>query len=202
MTQADSVLSTPPTNTSAIDHPIMFPPRDPTRRRFLTVAAVASVVSAGSLAAAAAIDQSVPQAVTVGLKPGSAATPDPIYDVIEQHRKAAREHIEAVRIQFAYEEHGGIQGERREEYERLVALTDVAWGAMADAGCTLVNTRPTTLAGILALCRYIEPLFGETDQPDLPEHIEYEDAASAYIPEAFAYVIGRAVEELMKGGET
>ena len=41
---------------------------------------------------------------------------------------------------------------------------------MADAGCTLVNTRPTTLAGILALCRYIEPLFGETDQPDLPDH--------------------------------
>jgi hypothetical protein len=30
MTQADSVLSTPPTNTSAIDHPMMFPPRDPT----------------------------------------------------------------------------------------------------------------------------------------------------------------------------
>jgi hypothetical protein len=29
-------------------------------------------------------------------------------------------------------------------------------------------------------------------------HIEYEDAASAYIPEAFAYVIGRAIEELMK----
>jgi hypothetical protein len=58
MTQADSVLSTPPTNTSAIDHPMMFPPRDPTRRRFLTVAAVASVVSAGTPA-------SVPQAVTV-----------------------------------------------------------------------------------------------------------------------------------------
>jgi hypothetical protein len=32
MAKADSVLSTPPTNTSAIDHPMMFPPRDPTRR--------------------------------------------------------------------------------------------------------------------------------------------------------------------------
>jgi hypothetical protein len=33
MAQADSVLSTPRTNTSAIDHhPMMFPPRDPTRR--------------------------------------------------------------------------------------------------------------------------------------------------------------------------
>ena len=82
-----------------------------------------------------------------------------------------------MRIQFAYEEHGGIQDARREEYERLVALTDVAWVAMADAGCTLVNTHSTTLAGILALCRYIEPLFGETDQPDLPDSIDYEDDA-------------------------
>jgi hypothetical protein len=41
-------------------------------------------------------------------------------------------------------------------------------------------------------------LFGEDDQPKLPEHIEYEDDTQAYIPEAFAYVIGRAIEELIK----
>jgi hypothetical protein len=58
------------------------------------------------------------------------------------------------------------------------------------------------LPGILALCRNIEPLFGETDQPDLPDRIDYEDDASAYIPEAFAYVIGRAIEELMKAVQT
>ena len=90
-----------------------------------------------------------------------------------------------------------MKGEKLQEYERLVALTDVAWGAMADAGYALVNTKPTTLAGILALCRYIEPLFAETDQPDLPEYIDYEDDTQAYIPEAFAYVIGRAIEKLM-----
>jgi hypothetical protein len=28
------------------------------------------------------------------------------------------------------------------------------------------------------------------------------DDAQAYIPEAFAYVIGRAIEELMKAGQT
>jgi hypothetical protein len=110
-------------------------PVDPTRRRFLAVAAVASAVGAGTLAAATQTSD-VPQAVTVPIGP------DPIYAVIEQHRKAAREHLEAVRVQFAYEEHGGKQGERRQEYERLIALTDVAWAAMADAGCTLVNTPP------------------------------------------------------------
>jgi hypothetical protein len=184
MTQADSVLSTPPKNT----------PVDPTRRRFLAVAAVASAVGAGTLAAATQA-ANVPQAVTVP------AGPDPIYDVIEQHRKAAREHIEALNIHCAFEE-CGMQGEKLEEYERLVALTDEAYYAMSSAGCTLVNTRPATLAGILALCRYIEPLFGETDQPDLPEYIDYDDDTQAYIPEAFAYVIGRAVEELIKAAQT
>ena len=67
----------------------------------------------------------------------------------------------------------------------------------------VLSSTPTDDAGrYLALCRYIEPLFGETDQPDLPDHIEYEDAASAYIPEAFAYVIGRAIEVLMKAVQT
>ena len=105
MAKATCVYITPPTNKSAIDHPMMFPPVDPTRRRFLAVAAVASVVSAGTLAAATAMDPSVPAAVT--LKPGSAAVPDPIYDVIEAHRKAALEHNEAERVQYAYDEEGG-----------------------------------------------------------------------------------------------
>jgi hypothetical protein len=61
MAKADSMLSTPPINTSAIDHPMMFPPRDPTRRLFLAVAAVASSVGAGSLAAAAAMAPDVPR---------------------------------------------------------------------------------------------------------------------------------------------
>jgi hypothetical protein len=127
--------------------------------------------------------------------------PDPIYAVIEQHRKAALDHNEGERVQFAFD-HGGKTGERREEYDRLVAASGVTWAAMTEAGCSLVNTPPTTLAGILALCRYIEPLFGETDQPDLPEYIDYDDDTQAYIPEAFAYVIGRAIEGLMKTVQT
>jgi len=172
-------------------------PVDTTRRRFLAVAAVASVVSAGTLAAATAMDPNVPAAVTMPRH----SVPDPIYDVIEAHRKAVLEHNDAERIQFAFDA-GGKTGERREEYDRLVALDNVAWGALTEAGCTLVNTKPTTLAGILALCKYIEPLFGDTDQPDLPEYIDYEDDTQAYIPEAFAYVIGRAIEELMKAVQT
>jgi hypothetical protein len=122
---------------------------------------------------------------------------DPIHAVIEQHRKAVSEHNAALNIHCAFEQ-CGMQGEKLEEYERLVALTDAAYYAMSSAGCTLVNTRPATLA----LCKYIEPLFGEVDQPELPEYIDFDDDTQAYIPEAFAYVIGRAVEELIKAGQT
>jgi hypothetical protein len=174
---------------------MMFPPRDPTRRRFLAVAAVASAVGAGSLAAAAMAASDVPQAVTVPIEA------DPIHDVIEAHRKAAREHHEAVDIHCDFEECGMV-GEKLEEYKRLTAETDETYDRMEVVSLDLINTKPTTLAGILALCRYMEPLFGETDQPDLPEMIEYDDDTQAYIPEAFARVIGLAIEELIKAAQT
>jgi hypothetical protein len=69
MTQATRVHSTPPTNT----------PIDTERRRFLAVAAGASVVSVGTLAVAAAIPAAALAAVP---------TVDPIYAAIEAHRKA------------------------------------------------------------------------------------------------------------------
>jgi len=66
MTQADRVLSTPPTNTSATNPP---GPVDPTRRQLLTVAA-------GGAVAAMAISTT------------AQAGPDPIYAAIEAHRTA------------------------------------------------------------------------------------------------------------------
>jgi hypothetical protein len=79
MAKATRVYSTPPTNTSAIDHPMMFPPVDPTRRRFLAVAAGASVVSVGALTAAA---------MPAGAQ-DTACEADPTFEVIEAHREAA-----------------------------------------------------------------------------------------------------------------
>jgi hypothetical protein len=67
MAKADRVYITPPTNT----------PVDTTRRRFLAVAAVASVVSAGTLAATTAMDPSVPAAVTMPRSRSS--RPDPAF---------------------------------------------------------------------------------------------------------------------------
>jgi hypothetical protein len=195
MAKADSVLSTPPTNTSAIDHPMMFPPRDPTRRRFLAVAAVASAAGACTLAAAAAMAPDVPKAVTVPIEA------DPIHDVIEAHRKAAREHHEAVNIHCAFEELN-MSGEKLAKYKRLEAETDETYDRMEHASGDMVNTKPTTLAGIVALCRYVGALLEEYDPPDLPEYISYDDDTQETPAEALCHTISAAIEELMKAGQT
>jgi hypothetical protein len=80
MTQADRVLSTPPTNT----------PVDPARRRFLTVAAVGSMVGAGTLAAAALTPNDVPQAVTVPSGSSSPALRAAIGRLAEAHTELER----------------------------------------------------------------------------------------------------------------
>jgi hypothetical protein len=170
MIQADRVHSTPPTNMS------------PTRRNILgTIAAAATAIAAKPVTAAA-----------IG-----PIEPDPIFAVIERHRKACREHHEAVDIHMDFEE-SDMEGEKLEKYNSLVAATAAAYDDLEDAGLDLINTRPATLAGIFALCQYIKPLFAEDDAPDLPTHILYDDDTTAYPAEAFAYVIGRAAEDLMK----
>ena len=105
MAQADRVLSTPPTNTSAIDRPMMFPPRDPTRRRFLATAAVASAIGAGTTLAAAAMAPSIPAAVTI--PPAPAALPDPVFGLIEAHRKAHVAHMASLELQNRFERRYG-----------------------------------------------------------------------------------------------
>jgi hypothetical protein len=189
MAKADRVYITPPINT----------PIDTTRRRFIAVAAFASVAGAGSLAAAAMAPKGVPQALT--LPNGSGFQADPIYEVIERHRKAAREHTEAVNTHMAFEK-SNMQGEKLGQYKRLVAPTEAAYDELDDAGCDLINTKATTLPGLLALCQYIKLLFAEDEAPDLPEYSSYDDGKTAYPAEAFAHTIGRSIEEMMKAEGT
>jgi hypothetical protein len=140
MAKADRVYITPPINT----------PVDTTRRRFIAVAAFASVAGADSIAAAAMAPKGVPQALT--LPNGSGFQADPIYEVIERHRKAAREHTEAINTHMAFEK-SNMQGEKLGQYKRLVAPTEAAYDELDDAGCDLINTKATTLPGLLALCQ-------------------------------------------------
>jgi hypothetical protein len=139
MTQADSVHSTPPTNTSATD---------PTRRRFLAVAAVASAVSAGTLAAAAAMDPSVPAAVTSTPRH---SRPDPAFALIAEKLAADVAHGVAIDAQDeAEDQHGDNSDEAFEAAENCEAachlVNEVDW--------RLATTQPTTIAGVAAVLRF------------------------------------------------
>jgi hypothetical protein len=169
MTQADSVLSTPPTNTSAIDHPMMFPPRDPTRRRFLAVAAVASVVSAGTLAAAAAMDPSVPAAVTTPRR----STPDPVFGLIEAHRRASAAHGSALDEQARLEQIG--------DNAAAWLVSEAPCHAEFNAFDALLSAAATTVPGIVAQLAYLQ----EIAERDAWMFSDREDAATMLL-EGFA----------------
>jgi hypothetical protein len=134
MTRADRVLSTPPTNT---------PIDTTTRRRFLTVAAGASVASVGTLAVAA-----MPPAA-----PASAACAvDPVFELIEIHRAAHIAHIAAIDLQARYERryrHGGSW------------ISEKPCCDEDDAFEAFVVAPATTMPGLLAKLAYFEELASE-----------------------------------------
>jgi hypothetical protein len=169
MSKADSVLSTPPTNTSAIDHPMMFPPRDPTRRRFLTVAAVASAVGAGTLAAAAAMDPSVPAAVITPVP----SRPDPVFGLIEAHRKAGLDHDAALVEQARLEQVG--------DNAAAWLVSEAPCHAEFKAFDALLSAAATTVPGIVAQLAYLQ----EIAEHDAWRFSDREDAATMLL-EGFA----------------
>jgi hypothetical protein len=150
MTQADSVLSTPPPNTSAIDHPMMFPPRDPTRRRFLATAAVASAVGAGTLAAAA-MAPNVPAAVTLPCIAVPAVLSDPAFALIAEKRAADIAHCEAIDAQ---DEAEGRYGFHSDEASEADDRCSAACHAAHAIDWKLATMLPTTLAGVAAVLRF------------------------------------------------
>jgi hypothetical protein len=137
MTQADSVLSTPPTNTSAIN------PIDPTRRSFIALAASASIISVGSLAAVA-----MPIAVTA-IPAAEAATTDPAFARIAEKLAADVVHCETIDAQDEAE-FGDDTDAKAEAWQRCCD----ACRFVNQADWRLATTPPTSLAGVAAVLRF------------------------------------------------
>jgi hypothetical protein len=138
MTQADSVHSTPPTNTSATN------PVDPTRRGFITLAAGASIISVGSLAAVA-------MPIAAAAPAAEAATADPAFALIAEKLAADVAHGEAIDAQDdADVEHGFDSQAAWDANERCEA----ACHAVKRVDWRLATTPPTTLAGVTAVLRF------------------------------------------------
>jgi len=157
----------------------MFPPVDPTRRHLLTIAAggaVAAAVPAAALTASPSLD--------------------PIFAVIQRHKEVLAAYDAAVNVRGCFNDIN-MNDEQREQLAVLVAAVDDAYEHMEDVGSDLVDTKPTTLAGIGALCRYIEPFLNENDSPNLPQVIYWDDDTESSAAGAFANVIAAAVNALI-----
>lgn len=153
-------------------------PVDRTRRRFITIAAGASIVSVGSLAAAA-MPNATPEA--------NLAPVDPIYAAIEDH-KAAR----ATWVKWVYA-HGDLERELPCEKcqsrfdvweEKIVETDDPRWieceravirtsDAEMDATIPLVNITPTTRSGIITLLQHA--VSNDTDGEGWPRDLVGDD---------------------------
>ena len=182
MIQAESVLSTSPTNTSA-----------PSRRAFLIQAASAA-------ASGATVGVSLPLPAPTA---ATAQQADPILAAIEAHQRAVAAHEEAVVAESALEQ--SLPDDRQRSRitaweEEIVESDDPRWlatirarwdaaNSMDDLATRLLNIEPTTVAGVEALLRY----FADQEEALFPDTVRDDDGSA----EAFgACLIRHAADAL------
>jgi hypothetical protein len=82
----------------------------------------------------------------------------------------------------------------------LEAAVDDAWDRLEDVGINLVTTEPTTSAGIVALCRYVEPLLNQRGTVNLPEEILWDDDTHSSAGGTLVNAIAASVEAIIRQG--
>jgi hypothetical protein len=192
MTQADSVLSTPPTNTSV------------TRRSVLGTAAgaAAALAAAGAspmAAAAGATELPPPDGFERVLDHQGRVwfkadgMPDPIYAAIERHKETAAIWDTAVTASSGFNDFDTTDEQRRQR-DLVEDAEHAAWQACDQAGIDLVTTEPTTPAGIIAAIRHVQiqirdDIYMPTSMPDqLSNRVKYEGDSPATLAWVDAYL--------------
>jgi hypothetical protein len=174
MTQADSVLSTPPTNTS------------PTRRNIL-----------GTIAAAGAT------ALTLTPARAAPSVPDPIYAAIERHNAACIPWDAAIDVRAEFPEGSApMTDEQWEQRDLLDEAVEDARGTLEKAGVDLINTAPTTLAGIARALNYIREQLMQEHGTYMPSCLvlKDDDDPGGWV-DAFLDTIEYAARELDRTGK-
>jgi hypothetical protein len=136
MTRADSVLSTPPSNTSA------------TRRRFLTTVAGASAMSVGSLAASTIRER--PPVSCLVERTFAPIIQDPVFGLIEAHRKAGCDHEAALVEQARLERIG--------DNAAAWLVSEAPCHAEFNAFDALLSAEAITVPGIVAQLAYLQEI--------------------------------------------
>jgi hypothetical protein len=136
----------------------MFPPVDPTRRRLLTIAA-------GSAVAAV-----IPTAVVAGIP----TSVDPVFELIEIHRKAHAAHMAALQLQNRFERRYGT-GHGRWISTKPCHDEDDAFEAF-------VAEPAVTMQGLSAKLAYFDELASEFET----EWMVYDRAEAGVLIQSFA----------------
>ena len=123
--------------------------------------------------------RSVLTLVTGGGRAGASAPPpdDPIYAAIEKHKAACIVWNDAVDIRSEFSDLH-MTPEQRRQRDLLDAAERDAWEPLSQAGMDLLNTKPTTLGGIVVAVQYIR--FQMTDDgTHMPRHLKYDHGGDA-----------------------
>ncbi len=80
---------------------------------------------------------------------------DPIYAVIERHKATGAVLDAAVTVRSRFPDLH-MNDEQQRQLKRLEEAVDDAWEPCEQAGIDLINTEPTTLAGIVAAIQHIQ----------------------------------------------
>jgi hypothetical protein len=160
MTRVESVYITPPTNTpiSQID-----PTGATSRRRFLSQAA--GVTAGGAVLALATVSATADAAA-----PRAALAPsgiDPIYTAIERHERVASVWDAAVDVRNKINDLH-LTAEQRDDLDEPV---EGAREALDDAAIDLINTAPTTLAGIARAINFVREQMAQEDGAYMPSYL-------------------------------
>jgi len=124
-------------------------PADPARRRFLTVAAGASVASVGTLAVAA-----MPAAAPASV----ACAADPAFALIAEKLAADVAHGAAIDVEGEAESQYGVRSQ--ETWDARERSAEMCWRAH-EVDWKLATTPPTTLAGVAAVLRFANKIEDE-----------------------------------------
>ena len=122
------------------------------RRTILTLVAGASVASHATAA--------------------TAFPADPIYAAIERHQATGAILDAAVRARSRFPDRH-MNDEQQRQLIRLEEAIDDAWEPCQQAGIDLINTEPTTLAGIVVAIRFIQ-VQARNDGAFMPHEILFE----------------------------
>jgi hypothetical protein len=125
---------------------------------------------------------------------GAAGEPDPVFTIIEKHREAYRKWGDALAISNALEAET-FRGQRRRDDSAFIdaqARADSVGDIACDLRRALIETKPITLAGVVAVIRYFESC-----DLAIPSACLLEDEESRW---EFIMTIGDAIEAMLDKG--